>query len=262
MIERIILNIKHADPYSAYLCMTASLSNTRVVPFVDASDEKIRRTMRRGTVLVNCLVIPWEPEDDRQQVSMDARSRTIYVMSGSYLRPDGSVDFDIAERVRDGVGNLTEELLLSARNQQDAFHTYFPLLWTGRNLIQATPELCYVPYPHNFSGSHFGSIAMLGAILKAMETDVDCFRLKLPGGCSCGECPFITGYEMESMGLWAIRTRCPVCGEGRTVKAKDFPRYHRCIRSIEKADVSMSGQGYISRLTILDVIDELKKLLK
>lgn len=258
MIERIILDIVPSDPFTDQLFVTAWYSNPRVVPRVGATGEEILQLAGGNAAVVHCDNLPTDVDDDGRIATWEYLTDTIHVRSRSYLDDRGEIDFDTAYRARLEIEEILRDILLLPRNQQEVFTEYFPLLWEGRRIVYETPELSNVPYAKGAYGFPFGSIPCLGAVLKAIDDNPGLFRLRLPGGCGCGDGAVIVDYRKEDPALWVIRTWCPGCGVRREVRTRDFRRCRPCDRAIETADRSMRITGFECRNNIFDTIDELK----
>ena len=209
MIEKIILNIIHSDDYTDYLFMTAGLTNRRIVPLLNPSAEDIRRQSDANTKVIRCQGWGREVRPHEHPIVSDHDAGYIRVLTRSYLMEDGSIHSGKAEMVRVVLQEMAAELLLSQQNLREVFRQYFPLFWGRRKSIYADPRLFYAPSGRTECLSPWDDIP-LGAILKAMEEDPGTFRLRLGGGCTCGEKPLLIDYEDMYRAHWTLYTWCPV----------------------------------------------------
>ena len=261
MTERIILDIAHSDRYTDYLFQTAALRNHRVVPLVDPHAEFLRRLSGDTTLVVHCDNLRRDADKDGNLTRYEYLTDTIHVFSRSYLADYGSVNPSVAERARCEIEEHLDDCLLGPTNQQEVFREYFPLLWENRERIFSDPELFHVRYFNGNGGYPFGSIVYLGAILKAIATNVGYFRYDPPGGCPCKGHPVLVDYKktFRKEVKWAIRTWCPTCHRKSTLIVEDFPQYPVCDGIIERVnDGFIDGSGF-SGLNLLDAIERLKK---
>lgn len=259
MIEKIILNINHSDDYTDYLFMTAGLTNRHIIPLVNPKPGDIKRQSDACTKVVRCYASSRALTDEDHPVSIDTEGNSIRVLTRSYLKEDGSVNPAVAETVRHAVQERLLDVLLSQENLREVFRHYFPLFWGRRKRIYSDPRLFFSP-----SGRSGGLLFPwddfpLGAVLKAMEEDPKNFRLRLGGGCSCGEKPILIDYEDVYRKTWNLYTWCPVCGAHRTIRAWNFQRADRCDDAIMNAEVEYGIKGHtLSNLSLFDVIDTLR----
>lgn len=260
MILKVILNILHSDNYSDYLFQTAALTNRRIVPLVEAGQERIAQLSDVNTRVLRCERSRKEWHKGDSMIEFDEQTDTLRLFSRSYLDDDGTIDSGRVETIRSMITEFLEEILLNAENQQEVFVHFFPLLWAHRNEIYKNPQFFFVPYPHGDFGYLFGEHVPLGCLIKAIEKDAVFFRLRLGGGCDCSEMPLLIDYKRRDDRLWHLQTWCPSCNARRTIKTQQFERAMACDNAIEKWDIRLDkGQG-MSSLTLFDVIDSLQEL--
>jgi len=258
MIDKIILNIQHSDEYTDYLLMTAGLTNKRIIPMVNPSSEKLRAAQDNHTRVLRCYICR-EPMDGwRSSVYSDCNAGSIRVNSRYYLEDDGSINLNNAEIVRLTIEEIAKQVLMSDENLDEAYRIYFPILWGARQKIYADAKLFFVN--SGVFGEPFYQNGMpVGAILKAMEEDDRTFRIRLGGGCSCGERPLLIDYAYIYNRYWTLYTWCPVCGSRREIRAWNFQRSFRFEKAINDAQ-SFYGKGVTrkSPLSLFDLVDQLR----
>lgn len=262
MINKIILNIPHSDDYTDYLFMTAALTNHRVVPMLNPVQKEIKRQSDVNTLVLRCINVHKLPDEDDRIVKADPMSKTICVMSKYYLLEGGEIDHHRAEMTRASIEHAINNILMDPRNLREVFRQHLPLLWMKRKEIFANPQFFFA-----FSGRYgigpdgYGE-APVGAILKAMEEDPKLFKVRLGGGCDCGEKPFLVDYdrvfESGASSTWLLYTWCPICHSRREIRAWDFKRAYSCdYRITQILEENDKGQG-LSNLSLFDVIDALR----
>lgn len=257
MIDKIILNIRHSDDYTDYLLMTAGLTNKRIVPLVNPSSEELKAAADSSSKVLRCFISQDRAYDGCGPVTCDPETGTIRVYSRYYLEEDGSIDYGHAEIVRQAVEGTAMRFLMSRENLREAYRRYFPILWSRRDTICATPKLFFVD-----SGfcerSLAGDCMPIGAILKAMDEAPETFRIRLGGGCSCGKKPLLIDYDEDFGGNWTLYTWCPVCSSRREIRAWNFQRADQCEQAMEEARASYGKGLVVSPLSLFDLVDELR----
>ena len=257
MTDKIILDIRHSDPYTDSLFLTAAFTNRRVMPLVDPDRDEIRRRSGVNTAVIRCVNTREECAGGGDPVFINGRG-DLFVRSRCYLADDGSIDFGKAEAVRALIGNFVTDKLLAPANLLEVYRQNFHVLWACRSRIYADPQLFYARSGRYSSRLH--DCLPIGTILRAIEDDPANFRLSLRGGCSCSESPILVDYPSRySLGNgWRLFTWCPKCGSRREVQAGSFWRRESCDLSFERTDIYYNkGRGY-SALSLLDVVDRLR----
>lgn len=256
MTEKIILDIRHSDDYTDYLFMTAGLTNRRIIPLIDASEDEIRKQSDCNTQVFRCRAIlrPLQPGDPT--VHLSRMYPDITVRKRAYLADDGSIDYAEADKVRYRIQAFVTEQLLNPENLRAVYRQYFPLFWRKRQDIYANPGLFFAP--SRPAEDWTGTPLPLGAVLKAIDEDErKTFRLRLGGGCSCREQPVLVDYAHPFGEHWILHTWCPACHSRREIRAWHFERWQACEALIERAGKRFDkGQG-LSTLSLFDVIDAL-----
>ena len=255
MFDKIILNITHSDDYTDYLFVTAGLTNKRIVPLIQPSEEAIKEQSDCNTLVLRCFNSRRKIDDLNMAVEGDERARSIRVFSRAYLDDDGTIHHGQAEMVRAKIDFILSHILFSPNNIRPVFRHYFPLFWMKRDIILNDPRyfFCLVRYAEYWDRNPL----TLGAILKATEDNPRTFRIQLGGGCSCNEKPILVDAEQMYGEHWTIYTWCPVCHTRRDVRAWHFQRdqlYERDVLDIFRQNDK--GQG-LSALSLFDVIDTL-----
>lgn len=253
MVDKVILDIHHSDDYTDYLLMTAGLTNARIIPMVGADTKALKAKADNHTLILKCHntrkeLSPWD-----RPVEADTNYGSVRILSRYYLADDGSIHAANAEIVRQSVQEVAMHALLSPANLLEVYRHYFPVLWGKRQMIYDNPKLFFAA-----SGRYadFGDDYMpLGAILKAIEEDPKNFRLRLGGGCSCGQRPFLIDWDRVYDEHWTLYTWCPVCHSRREIRAWNFQRAWNCEQSIDESRLYYDkGQGS-SSLSLFDVLD-------
>ncbi len=257
MIEKIILNISHSDDYTDYLFMTAGLTNHNIIPLVNPQAGDIKRQSDACTRVIRCYASSRALTDEDHPVSIDPDGNTIRVLTRSYLMEDGAINAAVAEMVRHAIQERLLDILLSRENLREVFRHYFPLLWGRRKKIYSDPRLFFCPSGRCESVAPWDDFP-LGAVLKAMDEDPKNFRLRLGGGCTCGEKPILIDYEDVYGETWNLYTWCPVCGTQRTIRAWNFQRADRCDDAIIHSSGEYGRGQALSNLSLFDVIDALR----
>lgn len=260
MTDKIILNINHSDDYTDYLFMTAGLTDKRILPMLNPSGEKLRAVRDPNTLVLRCYnsrkeLSPWD-----NPVVADIAAGSIRVLSRFFLADDGTINPGNAEIVRQTIQEALMNVLYSPENLREAFRQYFPLLWRNRQKIYADPRLFFAGSGHYGSSifSTYSDDMPIGAMLKAMEEEPRTFRIRLGGGCSCGERPLLVEYERVYGEHWTLHTWCPACGSRREIRAWNFQRTDNIERAVDDARaIYDKGQGR-SALSLFDVVDELR----
>ena len=257
MVDKVILDIHHSDDYTDYLLMTAGLTNARIIPMVGASTPVIKAKADNHTLILKCYntrkeLTPWD-----RPVESDINYGSVHILSRFYLEDDGTINATNAEIVRQSVQELAINALLSPANLLEVYRHYFPVLWNKREMIYANPKLFFAN-SGRYSGGIGDDYIPIGAVLKAIEEDPKNFRLRLGGGCSCGQRPFLIDWEQVYGEHWTLYTWCPVCQSRREIRAWNFQRAWNCERSIEQSrSYYDKGQG-LSALSLFDVLDAVK----
>ena len=257
MVDKVILDIKHSDDYTDYLFMTSGLTNKRIIPMVGASQYKIKAQSDINTLVLRCYNSRSEPNPWENPVSVDTLSGSVRVLSRFYLDDDGSINAANAEMVRQTIQESIMNALTTPKNLLEVYRHSFPILWSKREMIYGNPKLFFAN-----SGRYGGGIGddymPVGAILKAIEEDPKNFRIRLGGGCSCGQRPFLIDWDQVYGEHWTLYTWCPVCHSRREIRAWNFQRAWNCERSIEDSRLYYDkGQGS-SSLSLFDVLDAVK----
>ena len=257
MVDKVILDIHHSDDYTDYLLMTAGLTNARIIPIVGAGTQAIKAKADNHTLILKCYNTRREPSPWDTPVESDTNCGSVRILSRFYLDDDGTINSANAEIVRQTVQEVVLNALLSPANMLQVYRHYFPLLWSKREVIYADPKLFFAD-----SGRYGPGIAdnnmPIGAILKAIEEDPGNFRIRLGGGCSCGQRPFLIDWDRIHGGHWTIYTWCPVCHSRREIRTWNFQRAWNCEQSIDRSRQYYDrGQG-LSALNLFDVIDAVK----
>ena len=256
MTDKIILNIQHSDDYTDYLLMTAGLTNARIIPMVGANTQAIKAKADNHTLVLKFYITREEISPWNLPVEADMNYGSIRIRSRFYLEDDGTINAAHAEIVRQSVQELAMNALLSPANLREVYRQYFPVLWSKREMIYANPKLFFAN-SGRYSGGIFGDYMPIGAVLKAIDEDPKNFRIRLGGGCSCGQRPFLIDWEQVYGEHWTLYTWCPVCHSRREIRAWNFQRSWNCERSIEQSrSYYDKGQG-LSALTLFDVLDAL-----
>ena len=254
MVDKVILDIHHSDDYTDYLLMTAGLTNARIIPMVGASTPVIKAKADNHTLILKCYntrkeLTPWD-----RPVESDTNYGSVRILSRFYLDDDGTINATNAEIVRQSVQELAINALLSPANLLEVYRQYFPVLWNKRGMIYANPKLFFAN-SGRYSGGIGDDYIPIGAVLKAIEEDPKNFRLRLGGGCSCGQRPFLIDWEQVYGDHWTLYTWCPVCQSRREIRAWNFQRAWNCERSIEQSrSYYDKGQG-LSAISLFDVLD-------
>lgn len=254
MTDKIILNIRHSDDYTDYLLMTAGLTNARIIPMVGASPQAIMAKSDNHTLVLTFYITRAEISPWNQPVEADMIYGSVRIFSRFYLEDDGTINAAHAEIVRQSVQELAMNALLSPANLLEVYRHYFPVLWSKRQVIYSNPKLFFAN-SGRYSGGIVGDYMPIGAVLKAIDEDPKNFRIRLGGGCSCGQRPFLIDWEQVYGEHWTLYTWCPVCHSRREIRAWNFQRAWNCERSIEQSrSYYDKGQG-LSALSLFDVLD-------
>ena len=257
MIDKVILDIRHSDDYTDYLFMTTGLTNKRIIPMVGASQRQIKAQSDINTLVLRCYnsrseIGPWE-----SPVSVDPNAGSVRVLSRFYLDDDGSINAANAEMVRQTIQESVLHVLMMPQNILEVYRHSFPILWSKRQMIYANPNLFFAS-SGRYSGGIVDDYMPIGAVLKAIDEDPKNFRLRLGGGCSCGQRPFLIDWDRVCGDHWTLYTWCPVCHSRREIRAWNFQRTWNCERSIEDSlSYYDKGQGS-SSLSLFDVLDAVK----
>jgi hypothetical protein len=257
MTDKIILNIQHSDDYTDYLLMTAGLTNKRIIPMVNPGSEKLQAATDGNTEVLRCCISRDTAYDWCGPVARDPETGSIRIYSHYYLEDDGSINYGHAETVRQTVEEMAMRILMSSENLREAYRLYFPVFWSNRDKIYADPKLFFVDSGH--IGSLFsGDYMPVGAILKAMDEDPSLFRIRLGGGCSCGQRPLLVDYDEVYGQNWIIYTWCPECGSRREIRAWNFLRSYKCEKAMDDASLYYCKGRAVSPLSLFDLADELR----
>lgn len=258
MIEKVILDIHHGDPYTDHLFQTVGLTNRRIIPLVDPGRDDVRRLSDANTAVIRCYDTRKELCDGEDSLVYSESTGSIFVRSSYYLDDEGNIDFSRAGAVRARIERTVTDILFAPKNLLEVFRVNFPALWACRRRIYADPQLFYVRSGrYSFRLQDF---LPLGTILKAIEEDTVNFRLSLRGGCGCGEPTILVDYPSlyNSGEQWIVHTWCPKCGTWREIQAHVFLRRENCDLSFEKTHMYYDkGRGF-STLSLLDVIDVIR----
>ena len=257
MVDKVILDIHHSDDYTDYLFMTAGLTNKRIIPMVATSRQTIKAQSDINTLVLRCYNSRSEIGSWESPVSVDLNAGSVRVLSRFYLDDDGSINAVNAEMVRQTIQESVVNALMTPRNLLELYRHYFPILWSKRQMIYANPNLFFAS-SGKYSGRFVNDYMPIGAVLKAIEEDPKTFRIRLGGGCSCGERPFLIDWDRVYGEHWTLYTWCPVCHSRREIRAWNFQRAWNCERSIEDSSYYYDkGQGR-SPLSLFDVLDAVK----
>ena len=257
MVDKVILQIHHGDDYTDYLLMTAGLTNKRIIPVMWGSGDPKEINNDRNTLVLRCFTSRKEMSQWDRPVDADINQGSIRILSRFYLDDNGSINAANAEIVRQTVQEAAFNAMLSPTNLLDVYRHYFPILWNKREMIYGNPKLFFAN-----SGKYGGGIGddyiPIGAILKSIEEDPKNFRIRLGGGCSCGQRPFLIDWDQVYGEHWTLYTWCPVCHSRREIRAWNFQRAWNCEHSIDESRLYYDkGQGN-SSLSLFDVLDALK----
>lgn len=256
MTDKIILNIQHSDDYTDYLLMTAGLTNKRIIPMVNPSNEKLKAADCNTRVL-RCVISHDTVYDWCGPVTRDPETDSIRIYSRYYLEEDASINYGHAEIVRQTVEEMAMRILMSTENLREAYRLYFPILWSQRDRIYADPKYFFVD-SGRLESLFAGDFIPVGAVLKAMDEDPSLFRIRLGGGCSCGQRPLLVDYDEVYGQNWIIYTWCPACNSRREIRAWNFQRSYKCERAIEDTSAYYCKGRAVSPLSLFDLVDELK----
>ena len=249
MVDKIILDIHHSDDYTDYLLMTAGLTNKRIIPMVSPSTPQVKAASDNRTLILKCYNNRKELSTWDRPVDVDTNYGSLRILSRYYLDDEGNINATNAEIARQMVQEIAMNILLDPENLQEVYRDHFPLLWSHRQQIFSDPKLFFAK-----SGRR-GGVMPIGAILKAIEEDPKHFRIRLGGGCSCGERPFLIDWDRFYGEYWTLYTWCPVCQSRREIRAWNFQRAWNCEQSIEDSWYYYDkGQGS-SSLSLYDVLD-------
>lgn len=241
--------------------MTACLKDSRVLPLLDASPDKIERMRSPDTKLLLCTGSHEELTETANIV--DFKDSSVNILTRFYLSDDGTIDSTRAEGVREVFkGELLYAYLYDDENIREAFIHYFPLLWEKRQIIYDNQQYFFTSsgrwcYHAMSNGSYVYSPAPIGAILKAMKNN-QLFRIR-PAGLCCHRYPllvdnYITAASDEKT-AWLY---CPHCHKLWKTIVPELPDTLESEKAIHKAARKYDkGQG-LSKLSLFDVIDELK----
>ena len=257
MVDKVILDIHHSDDYPDYLLMTAGLTNKRIIPMVGASQYQIKAQSDINTLVLRCYNSRSEIGSWESPVSVDPNAGSIRVLSRFYLDDDSSVNAANAEIVRQTVQETIMNILLTPTNLLEVYRHYFPILWSKRQVIYSNPKLFFAN-SGRYSGGIVDDFMPIGAILKAIDEDPKNFRIRLGGGCSCGQRPFLIDWDQVYGKHWTLYTWCPVCHSRREIRAWNFQRAWKCEHSIDESRLYYDkGQGS-SSLSLFDVLDTIQ----
>ena len=256
MVDKVILDIHHSDDYTDYLLMTAGLTNKRIIPMLSPSTPQVKAASDNHTLILKCYNNRKELSTWDSPVDADTNYGSLRILSRFYLDDDGNINAANAEMVRQTVQETIMNILLSPTNLLEVYRHYFPILWSKRQKIYANPKLFFAN-----SGRYRGGIVddymPIGAVLKAIDEDPKNFRIRLGGGCSCGQRPFLIDWDQVYGEHWTLYTWCPVCQSRREIRAWNFQRAWKCERSIEDSrNYYDKGQGS-SSLSLFDVIERI-----
>lgn len=257
MVDKVILDIHHSDDYTDYLFMTAGLTNRRIIPMIGASQSQIKARSDCNTLVLRCYSSRAEINPFGRPISVDTLSGSIRVLSRFYLEDDGSIHTSKAEMIRQIIQEAAVNAMMTPRNLQELYRHSFPILWDQREMIYGSPQLFFA-VSGRYGGGFSDDYMPVGAILKAIDEDPKIFRIRLGGGCSCGERPFLIDWDRAYGEYWTLYTWCPVCQSRREIRAWNFHRSWDCERSIENArNYYDKGQGS-SSLSLFDVLDAIQ----
>ena len=259
MVNKVILDIHHSDDYTDYLLMTSGLTNKRIIPMVGASPLKIKAQSDINTLVLRCYGSRSEPMPWENPVSVDTPAGSVRVLSRFYLDDDGSINAANAEIVRQTIQESIMNVLKAPRNLREVYRYSFPILWSKRETIFGNPELFFAS-SGRYGGAFSNEYMSIGAILKAIEEYPGNFRIRLGGGCSCGQRPLLIDWDhsYDYGEPWMLYTWCPVCHSRREIRAWNFHRAWACESFIEDTrHYYDKGQG-CSPLSLFDVIDAVK----
>ena len=257
MTDKIILNIRHSDDYTDYLLMTAGLTNARIIPMVGASTQAIKAKSDKNTLILKCYNTRGKIPPGNPPVEFDMNYGSACIRSCFYLENDGTINATNAEIVRQSVQEVAMNALLSPANLREVYRHYFPVLWSKQQVIYSNPKLFFAN-SGRYSGGIVDDYMPIGAVLKAIDEDPKNFRIRLGGGCSCGQRPFLIDWDQVYGEHWTLYTWCPVCHSRREIRVWNFQRAWNCERSIEQSrNYYDKGQGS-SSLSLFDVLDAVK----
>ena len=257
MVERIVLSIRHSDHYTDFLFQTAGLTNRRIIPLVDPDPAALRTAAGSNALVIKCFRSNDETIPNDLPVLFNPVLNTLRVYARWYLAGDGSIDAARADMVRDMIRREVESLLLRPMNVRQVYLQYFPLLWYRRQNIFEDTRLFFAESGR--SGDKWARRQPpLGVLLKAMEEDLDAFRVLSDGCCSCREHPFLLDYDEMTAPWWKIHTWCPRCGCRREIGTdndSEWARGDHVLKSVGKRYKAPSG---LTPLTLFEVIDTLE----
>lgn len=252
MTDKIILDIHHSDNYTDYLLMTAGLTNNKIIPMLSSDAQQIKAKADNHTKVLHCYNT--SNGISSSPVDFDPNYNSIRIRSRFYLEEDGTVNAAHAEQVRQSVQEIAMNILMAPHNLREIFRHYFPLLWSKRQIIYDNPKLFFAG-SGRYGGVLGDSSTPIGAVLKAIEEDPKDFRIRLGGGCSCVERPFLIDWDHVYGEYWTLYTWCPVCQSRREIRVWYSQRPWECEKSIEQSEFYYDkGQG-LSALSLFDVID-------
>lgn len=228
MIEFIILNIHHSDDYTDYLFQTAALTNPRVLPMVNPTQEELDAARKREfSVVYNCYGRFRDSRMVAPSVLSHSINRTITVQTHYYISEDGSINLTEAEIARALIEKELYEQLDAPKNLREIYRHYFFGIWKNRERIYANPLYFYA----NCGVSNkFVKSVPLGVVLKAIEENPDLFTKRQSAYHRCPDC---NERHRNSTYRWVVCRDCgtsfPVTiGEHEFAVMKGFSDPVRC----------------------------------
>lgn len=257
MIDNVILDIAGSDDYTDYLFMTAALTNSRVAPLLNPTEEELRRMRNGNSFVFKCRNSRKELAAGDRTVAVDEYSHTIVVLSRIYLDDEGNISIADAEIVRDLIRKAVTGALESSWNLKEVYRFHFPTFWAARERIYANPRFFYAR-TGMLSTSTFREIP-LGVALKAIERAPDLFIPTSFGGCRCKEGAILVDYEyaVSCAEDWTMHTWCPDCGARREFKVRNFDLEKSCSSFLAGVEREFDNGVGVSGLGLFEVIDAL-----
>ena len=259
MIEFIILNIHHSDDYTDYLFQTAALTNPRVLPMVNPTQEELDAARKKNfSVVYNCYGRFRDPRMVAPSVLSHSINRTITVQTHYYISEDGSINLTEAETARALIEKELNEQLNAPKNLRDIYRHYFFGIWKNRELIYANPLYFYA----NCGVSNkFVKSVPLGVVLKAIEENPDLFTKRQSAYHRCPHDSILCDFQYypdDEIQEWHVHYCCPVCGD-EVMEVYEWIFHQKDILAftVEKTLRKYNRCQGRSRLNIFNVIDEL-----
>ena len=247
MIERIILNIRHSDNYTDYLFQTAALRNRRIIPMMNPAPEELKAVKDNHTIIYHCHSTYCDP-GIKSPLDFDDFHRTITVSTHSYISPDGSVNGQKADLIRQRIEKHLLDELESNENLREVYKHTFVILWEHREKICSNPSFFYAR-----CGQHnkFVQAIPLGAMLKSIDENLELFRNPETGS-------ILVDFEFCDTFDWYLEWWDPVSRTNATeILTCEFKNKDLLAYTIEKT-CSMYCKGKAAGpLTVFDVIDRL-----